>query len=273
MKKIISLIIAGILACSSITATFAADFKDVPANTAVADAVDLLTALDIAKGVSDTQFDIEGEVNRQQIAAFVYRMMKAGKTVEGGDNTTAFTDLVDPYYNFMISWASASGIIKGKTETMFDPTGKITLQDAYTMMVRALGYDDGSLAYPIGYISLPEDLGLDENLPATLNYTDYLTRGETEIILANMFYAETAKVETKYEATWKEVVLSNGEIDVVSTGQVPVEYHKTVAEDIFGVEKVVQRVVATPTYSFNGEEKPDEDVEMIVLKGKDYVID
>ena len=54
MKKLISLIIAGILICSSTMATFAADFKDVPVNTAVADAVDLLTALDIAKGVSDT---------------------------------------------------------------------------------------------------------------------------------------------------------------------------------------------------------------------------
>ena len=272
MKKILSLILAGMLLTAPCIVE-AQNFADVPTGTEVEEAVELLTALNVAKGVSDTEFDIDGEVTRQQMAAFMYRIMKAGKSVVDGENTTSFTDLVDPYYNFMISWASAQGVIKGRTANTFDPTGNIILQDAYTMAVRALGYDKGNLTYPIGYISLAEDLGLNENLPASLKYTDVLTRGDVAIILANMFYAETADVEVKYEATWKEVELSNGTLDVVSTGQIPVEYHKTVAEKIFGVEKVVQRVVATPTYTFNGEDRPDEDVEMIVLKGENYVLD
>jgi hypothetical protein len=61
------------------------------------------------------------------MAAFIYRMMKAGKSVEGGNNTTTFTDLEDPTFYFMISWASSEGIIKGRTETTFDPMGQISL--------------------------------------------------------------------------------------------------------------------------------------------------
>ena len=271
MKKIIGLIMAFSLLLSQ--SAFAAGFKDVPAGTDIEDAVNLLEALNITKGVSESEYGVDENVNRQQMAAFIYRMMKAGKSVEGGNNTTTFTDLEDPTFYFMISWASSEGIIKGRTEITFDPMGQISLQDAYTMIVRALGYDNGKLSYPISYISLAEDLGLDKNLPSTLGYTDALTRGDVAIILANMFYAETADVEIKYEASWKEVVLSNGEIAVVANGQVPVEYHKTVAEAIFGVEKVVQRVVATPSYFFDGAIKPDEDVEMIVLNGKDYIKD
>ena len=274
MKKFLSLVVAALLSASAVATTAsAAKFTDVDANNeALTDAVELLTALNVTKGTTDTTFGTEENVTRQQMAAFIYRMMKAGKSVEGGTNTTSFTDLDDPTFYFMVSWANSQGIIKGRSETSFDPKGGITLQDAYTMIVRALGYDDGTLTYPISYISLAEDLGLDEDLPSTLNYTDTLTRGNVAIILANMFYAETAEVEIKYEASWKEVQLSDGSYAVVSNGQVPKEYHKTVAEAIFEVEKISQRVVATPSYSFDGFEKPEEDVEMITLN-KDYVID
>ncbi len=273
-KRFLSLAVAALLSVSAVaTSASAAKFTDVEAsNEALTDAVELLVALGVTKGTSDTEFGTAQNVTREQMAAFIYRMMKAGKSVEGGTNTTSFTDLEDPTFFFMVSWASSQGIIKGRSATAFDPKGGITLQDAYTMIVRALGYDDGTLAYPIGYISWAEDLGLDENLPSTLNYTDTLTRGDVAIILANMFYAETAEVEIKYESSWKEVELSDGSYAVVSNGQVPKEYHKTVAEAIFEVEKVSQRVVATPSHSFEDEEKPDEDVEMITLSA-DYVID
>ena len=274
MKKFLSLVVAALLSASAVATTAsAAKFTDVDVNNeALNDAVELLTALNVTKGTTDTTFGTEENVTRQQMAAFIYRMMTAGKSVEGGVNTTSFEDLDDPTFYFMVSWANSQGIIKGRSATSFDPKGGITLQDAYTMIVRALGYDDGTLAYPIGYISLAEDLGLDEDLPSTLNYTDTLTRGNVAIILANMFYAETAEVEIKYEASWEEVELSDGSYAVVSKGQIPKEYHKTVAEAIFEVEKVSQRVVATPNYSFDGAEMPDEDVEMITLEDK-YVID
>lgn len=273
MKKFLSLVVAALLTLSVATSATAAKFTDVDVkNEALTDAVELLVALGVTKGTTDTTFGTDENVTRQQMAAFIYRMMKAGKSVEGGTNTTSFTDLDDSTFYFMVSWANSQGIIKGRSATTFDPKGGISLQDAYTMIVRALGYDDGTLAYPVSYISLAEDLGLDEDLPATLNYTDTLTRGNLAIILANMFYAETAEVEIKYEASWKEVQLSDGSYAVVSNGQVPKEYHKTVAEAIFEVEKISQRVIGTPNYSFEGAEMPEEDVEMIVLS-KDYVVD
>ena len=176
MKKFLSLVVAALLSVGAVTTASAAKFTDVDVkNEALNDAVELLTALNVTKGTTETTFGTEENVTRQQMAAFIYRMMKAGKSVEGGVNTTSFTDLDDSTFYFMVSWANSQGIIKGRSATTFDPKGGITLQDAYTMIVRALGYDDGTLAYPISYISLAEDLGLDEDLPSTLNYTDTLT--------------------------------------------------------------------------------------------------
>ncbi len=270
MKKFLSLVVAALLTVSAVaTSASAAKFTDVDAsNEALNDAVELLVALGVTKGTSETTFGTDENVTREQMAAFVYRMMKAGKSVEGGTNVSPFTDLDDPTFYFMISWAASQDIIKGTSATTFNPKGGITLQDAYTMIVRALGYDNGTLTYPIGHINMAEDLGLDENLPSTLNYGDTLTRGNLAIILANMFYAETAETEIRYETEvvdWEE---KEGTYHPI-TSQKPVEYRKTVAEAIFGVEEVTYAVVATPNASFEGAAKPDEDIEMISLREVD----
>ncbi len=286
MKKFLSLVVAALLTVSAMaTSASAAKFTDVDAsNEALNDAVELLTALNVTKGTTETTFGTTENVTRQQMAAFIYRMMKAGKSQEGGVNTTSFVDLDDPTFYFMVSWANSQGIIKGRSATEFDPKGGIILQDAYTMIVRALGYDDGTLSYPIDYIELAESLGLDEDLPSSVAYSSTLTRGDVAIILANMFYAETAEVEIKYETSYKVICVEHNQTQpcadndgehnyqAVSNGQVPKEYRKTVAEAVFEVEKVTQRVVATANYSLDGAEKPDEDVEMIVLT-KDEIID
>lgn len=158
-------------------------------NEYLAKAVELLRQRNITKGTSETTFGTDELVTREQMAAFMYRLMKNGEVTEGGINTTAFTDLEDPTFFFAISWANAQGIIRGTSDTTFNPKGNIILQDAYTMIVRALGYDDGTIAYPLGYVDIAENIGLhkglDELYTLMLRYTEPLTRGEVAIILYN----------------------------------------------------------------------------------------
>ena len=159
----------------------AAQFTDVDAeNEYLNKAVNLLNHVGVVKGTSETTFGTDELVTREQMAAFIYRLMKKGNSVEGGDNSSTFTDLEDPTFFFMVSWANAQGIIKGTSATTFEPKGSITLQDAYTMIVRALGYEDeGTLSYPFEFIGIAEQKGveLDEGLDSSVAYTDALTRG------------------------------------------------------------------------------------------------
>lgn len=236
--KLLTLVLAALMIMSVVSINASA-FEDVSVeNAALNDAVELLSTLGVAKGTTDKTFGPDELVTRQQMAAFVFRLMKAGKSMEGGVNETPFTDLDDSTFYYMISWASQNGIIKGRNATTFDPKGNIVLQDAYVMLVRALGYEkESTLPYPFGYIDQAEALGLDENLPSTLNYGDKLTRGDVAIILANAFYADMNEKEVKYD--WK-VNQTYGTAQWVGE-----EVTATVASKVFGVEEQLLKVHAT----------------------------
>ena len=247
---IVAIMLAAVLAVASFAAT--TPFKDVDdvKNETLSNAVSLLNGLGVAKGTSETTFGTMEHVTRQQMAAFVYRLMRGGKSLEGGSNTTSFTDLTDSTYFGYVSWAHGTGVIKGTSETTFNPKGNIMLQDAYTMVVRALGYEDDTFVYPFSYISKAEELGLDEGLDAVVGYTTKLTRGDVAVILYNTFFAEMAKEETEQV----ERLIGNGKKWVLETKT----FNPTVAEDIYDVEVGNFEVRATPKYAFNDSESSNE---------------
>ena len=230
----------------------AAQFTDVDAeNEYLNKAVNLLNHVGVVKGTSETTFGTDELVTREQMAAFIYRLMKKGNSVEGGDNSSTFTDLEDPTFFFMVSWANAQGIIKGTSATTFEPKGSITLQDAYTMIIRALGYEDeGTLSYPFEFIGIAEQKGveLDEGLDSSVSYTDALTRGDVAILLYNAFFAETGIPETKQV----EKLIGTG--DKATWVLQTVTEYPTLCEKIFDVLEVEYQAVATPNYTFGESE-------------------
>lgn len=269
-KKFLTLVLAVMMVVSAMSfTTSAAKFNDVDAkNEVLADAVDLLNYMGVAQGVSETEFGTEQPVTRQQFALFIYRLVKGGKNAPKGPNTTEFTDLVDDTYNYAIGWAASKGIIKGTSATTFNPTGNITLQDAYTMVVRALDYEtEETLPYPYGYIEVAEDKGvtLDEGLNSNIDYTDVLTRGDMAIILYNAFFAQTGVAETvTYYDEITSVLQTAGE-DTLDEADDEFEYFVnvvTVTEDdyprlcekYFDVIEVEYQAKATPNFALEGEE-------------------
>ena len=165
-----------------------AEFTDINSeNSALAEAVDALVAKGITNGITDTEFGAEQAVTREQMAAFVYRMQNEGEIPESTENTTTFEDLTDPVFYTPVAWASSKGIVKGISETAFNPKASVSLRDCYTMLVRMLGYEDKKslLGYPEGYINVAEQIGLSQNINKE-SYTDGLTRGDVAIILNNV---------------------------------------------------------------------------------------
>lgn len=153
-------------------------------------AVNRLKTFGIVKGLTKKNFGENEKVTREQMAAFVYRFMNKGVSLEDAENDTAFTDLGEPIFFGMISWANSQGIIKGISETTFEPKGGITLQDCYAMVLRALGYEENEeLSYPDGYIALADKLRISDNVKETEN-TQELTRGDVAIILYNALFAD-----------------------------------------------------------------------------------
>lgn len=206
MRKLTRILTAGLTAVMlfaslAFSASAASKFTDVSAkDETLTKAVALLEGLGVTKGTSEDTFGTNDPVTRQQMAAFIYRLMNRGKSVEGGENTTTFEDLYDDTYFSYVSWAHGMGVIKGLNATEFNPDGTIILQDAYTMIIRALGYEKaGDMAYPFDYIEVAESDGVDlgEGLPSSVSYEKELTRGNVAILLYNAFYAEMGEAEEK----------------------------------------------------------------------------
>ena len=215
------------------TGAHAKSYDDIASGDRYAEQIEILSDIGVIKGTSDTEFSPDENVTREQMAMLLFRLM-IGKDNAGKLNTTAFTDLYDETYHGAISWANASGYILGTSETTFEPTEGITLQDAMTMLVRALGHDNDKMnaGYPWTYIDTALKLGLDDGLE-DLDYTKILTRAEIAGLLYNAITAEYLIPKTA----------ANGSTYYEST---------TIVERVFGYEINESVIVATNNYALEG---------------------
>ena len=164
-KRLLSGVLTSALLITCVPAVFAREYQDVTESNPAKDEIDILSDIGVIVGTSENEFSPEANVTREQMALLLFRLM-LNKADGGRVNTSPFKDLYDATYNGAISWANASGYILGTSSTTFEPTAGITLQDAMTMLVRALGQSSDSMnkGYPWTYIDAAIKLGLDRGL-------------------------------------------------------------------------------------------------------------
>ena len=106
------------------------------------DAVDMLVALGVVDGFEDGSFQPNGTVTRAQMAKMIY-VLRTGKSDASAYNNdkTSFTDINSHWAAGYIKYCQSLGIIAGKSNTKFDPNGKVTAQEAAKMLLVTLGYD------------------------------------------------------------------------------------------------------------------------------------
>lgn len=222
------------------TGVQAKEYTDVSSDNLYAEQIEILSDIGVIKGTSETQFSPDEKVTREQMSLLLFRLM-VGKDTAGRVNTTAFTDLHNDTYSGAISWANASGYIIGTSPTTFTPRAGITLQDAMTMLVRALGHSTIQMngGYPWTYIDAAVKLGLDDGIEE-LSYTKELTRAEASAILYNALTAEYLIPKTA----------SNGMTFYEST---------TIIEKVFGYDIEESVLVATNDYALEGVDRVTKD--------------
>jgi hypothetical protein len=212
MKKVLSLVLALLMAVSTASMAFAAETTEpaiteeapklISAATTYAEAIGMLDAYGIMKGVDPNTFnaDADSDIQRYQMALFIGRIVTGWTNdahwTDGPVNNSEFNDLAgtpaENYYG-AISFVNQKGIIEGYGNGKFGPTDGITYRDALTMAVRALGY--GGQKYPWGYIEKAETLGLTKGITGVA-YTDVLNRGEVAQIIYNALFITTSVGDT-----------------------------------------------------------------------------
>ena len=100
-------------------------------------AIDRLYALGIISGRTETSFEPDGAVSRQEAAAMMTRV--ADEFMYVGTNAgLSVTDAgdVDPWAEFYVTWVADKGIMQGDERGRFEPHGNLTVQQAIAMVGR-----------------------------------------------------------------------------------------------------------------------------------------
>ena len=134
---------------------FVNPFTDVPDNVWYTDYVLLMAETGIIKGMTETTFEPETNLTRAQMVTMLYRLVGEPSV---SDYTEPFTDVPEGlWYTDAVIFAYNTGIVKGVTETTFEPDTKITREQLVTILYRlaqaagvdvSIGEETNILSYP-----------------------------------------------------------------------------------------------------------------------------
>ena len=104
--------------------------------------VQAAAATGIVNGVSDTAFDPNATIKRQEMAAMLYRAISAtgnlAKLPAGSAITFVDADQIDDYAQTPVSTLSAAGVINGTTDNQFEPLATATRAQAACIIYQYL---------------------------------------------------------------------------------------------------------------------------------------
>ena len=109
-------------------------YEDVDASAWYAAAVYWARMNGVADGVSDTQFDPDGDITREQLVTMLYRYAGSPATEYVLDYPD--TAQVSAYATDAMRWAVENGIINGTSDGMLDPYGAATRSQMAAIVMR-----------------------------------------------------------------------------------------------------------------------------------------
>ncbi|MGI6029445.1 MAG: S-layer homology domain-containing protein [Candidatus Heteroscillospira sp.] len=217
MKRTLALVLALVMVIGMMAVPASADFTD-DKEIKYVEAVDVVAAAGVINGFEDGSFDPDGTLTREQAAKVVAYMLLGEKNADALKATSApFADVAANRWSAgYIAYVANEGIINGRDDKTFDPTGKVTAFEFAKLMLGALGYDGkieqyvgSSWSINVGKTAL--DIGLfDGNEGA--DYNAPATREEAALYIFNTLTADIVD----YDQRGTEIDLGNGII--ISTG-------------------------------------------------------
>lgn len=148
-------------------------FTDVAADAYYTNAVSWAAEKGIVNGYGGNRFGPQDAITREQFAAILYRYSeKNGADVSARSDLSVYSDsnLISAYAYDALSWANASGLIKGVGGNKMNPAGTATRAQAATILER---YNNLGTAAPASGTTLPTEEGKkDEPNPSIPPETD-----------------------------------------------------------------------------------------------------
>lgn len=207
------------------SAVNASDFTDAD-EIVNKDAVSTMTALGIINGKEDgSYFDPTGNVTRAEMAKMLCVAINGGvDPVLGVKDTPTFTDIKGTWAESYIEYCAANGIIAGRGNNKFDPTGTVSATEAAKMLLGVLGYSaekSGLVGndWAINTNVLANQNGLYKKL-SNLNANTLLTRDNAAQMIYNALDANMVELNAAGNYTTSQYSYTGTESVVTGTERV-----------------------------------------------------
>lgn len=185
MRKITSLILVAVLIFGTFTFVFASQPSDI-IDEGCEEAVKTLIALGIVEGYTDGTYKPEKVVSRAELIKLLIVALGYEDLATG---TAEFSDTQGHWAEGYIGLATGLGYSKGYPDGTFKPDQSVSFDEAITMIVRGLGYNDKSLRgeWPVNYKIKAINLKILNNVTVKSSGAD---RGSVATILFNALMVE-----------------------------------------------------------------------------------
>ena len=229
LKRTLSLALASVMLVGMMSvgasAVNASDFTDAD-EIVNKDAVSTMTALDIINGKEDgSYFDPTGNVTRAEMAKMLCVAINGGvDPVLGVKDTPTFTDIKGHWAESYIEYCAANGMIAGRGNNKFDPTGTVSSTEAAKMLLGVLGYNaekSGLVGndWAINTNVLANQNGLYKKL-SNLNANTLLTRDNAAQMIYNALDANMVELNAAGNYTTSQYSYTGTESVVTGTERV-----------------------------------------------------
>ncbi|MDW5300003.1 MAG: S-layer homology domain-containing protein [Sedimentibacter sp.] len=191
MKKILLIISIIILALAASTNAYASSFPDIGKDTYLEKSAGLLSSYGIVDGYPDGTFKPDQAVTRAEMAKIV--IIAAGYNEYSKNMTSVYEDMHGHWAESYVELANVLNIVNGISPTTYGPDNLIKFEEAYTMIIRLLGYNDESLPgpWPPNYFEKANELNLFKNIDTS---SEFATRGDISIMLYNALDCNLVKI-------------------------------------------------------------------------------
>ena len=163
---VLALVMGSFSMAFGVTSSSLTDIED----SANADAIAVVNDLGVVTGYPDGTFKGENPVTRAEFAAMITRALALPESALAGFTTTEFTDAQGHWAVAYLGYCASKGIIAGYPDGTVKPNATITVNEAITMVCRALGYVAEAKelvgTWPANYVALAQSLGLYDDMAA-----------------------------------------------------------------------------------------------------------
>lgn len=173
MKKKLVVLLAVVMMFAFSASAYAATFSDISERPVVEqDAIKKAVALGIIEGYEDGTFGPDKTITRAEFAKIAVTAAGAKDTATMLEaNASSFKDVkANSWYTGWINAGESLGIFKGDANGNFRPNDTISNQEAITVMLRLLGYNDNLTgSWPVNYVTKANQINIldDVNIVAS----------------------------------------------------------------------------------------------------------